>query len=189
MNISTREMAGGLVLVTLVTAALLHLRGDSPDVKAAVAHTETIAAEKHAAIAETVYVAAKADAARERLAAMALHDTVRMRITDTLLVKEVLRRDSLVMVQDAVALADADSAIAAEKATTSAVRKELAIAVQRPRLAFVGEGLYEPIGGVTSGNAAVTVRVAGSFSAIARCSYRVAIGEHARCGVGAQVTL
>ena len=57
-----------------------------------------------------------------------------------------------------------------------------------PRVTSTLTALYEPLTGVPSGSAQLTVRAFGPFSVVARADQRVAIGEKPRVGLGASVT-
>ncbi|MDB4913113.1 MAG: hypothetical protein JWM95_757 [Gemmatimonadetes bacterium] len=189
MPLSSRTIALAVIVVTFTTLALLHFRGDPPSVAAAVAHSETVAAEHHAAVVDTLYLPAKAQAAIARAGYRSARDSALSDLRDTALTKRAFALADTAFIHDTVTLVRADTVMAAERAVSAAVKKELAIAVQRPRLSFTGEGLYEPLAGTPAVSASVALRLVRSLSAIARCDVRLVVGEHPHCYVGGSVTL
>ena len=182
-------IAGGLLLLAFGLSWWLEHRTQPPSVELAVAAKVDTIRVQEAAKAETVYVAAVNDAKQARVSVRTLRDT--LRITDTLEVKAFVARVDTALVKDSVALARADTTIAAEKAVTAAVREELAIALRphpAPRLMTTVAGLYDPMAATPAGSVQMALRVIGSLAIIARADQRFVVGERPRSYLGLSLT-
>lgn len=118
-----------------------------------------------------------------------LRDT--LRITDTLEEKRFIARVDTALVKDSIALAAADTVIAAERAVIGALRTELMLARPRPapRFGVILTGLYDPIARAPLASASAAFRVIGNVSLVAVAFQRVEIGASPRVFFGVSVRL
>ena len=130
------------------------------------------------------------------------------RVRDTLYLNPATHADTvhdIAMLPTFVRAADdalaADSAHQATAATFQHAADSLIVALRTerdlwkgakqftpPRVTSTLTALYEPLTGVPSGSAQLTVRAFGPFSVVARADQRVAIGEKPRLGAGLSLT-
>lgn len=154
------------------------------------ARRQTAEAVAKAARVETLYVAQKAASVSARASVRTLRDTIH--ITDTLEVKRFIARVDTALVKDSMALAAADTVIAAGHAVESGLRAELALAL-RPhptsRLSLVLTGLYDPVAHTPLASASAGFRVIGNVSLVAVAFQRVEIGASPRVFFGVSVRL
>lgn len=174
-----RVWAGLVVLIGATMAVSMVLeRRPAPTTEQAVARAVT--AQK-----ETVYVERKVAAVQSRTVYRTLRDTLLRSITDTQLVKETLRQADTTIVKDSVALAAADSLIAAKD-------RELAIALKphpAPRFRRQVALWYDPLTSTPSASVGASLRIVGEVSLTARVEQRAVFGERPRALVGVTLVL
>ena len=183
-------IVAAIIVLAFAASLLWEHRPPAPSAAMAVAAKVDTITQLIAAKAETVYVAAAASAQGSRASVRTLRDT--LRITDTLEVKAFVARVDTALVKDSVALARADTVIAAEKAVTAAVRTELAIALRphpAPRMGVTLTGLYDPTTSTPLASAAVGFRVISKVSLVAVAFQRVELGQSPHVYFGVSVRM
>lgn len=161
----------------IVFAAYLEHRSPPVSAKMEIAHAATVQAEQVAAKQDTVYLTKKVAAAKAETTYVALHDSVLSHLTDTVLVKETIRHADTVIVEKNVAIAAADSDIAAHKKTEADLHTELSLALERPRLSSSVAALYDPIASTPAVSGSGSFRLFSGLSVGIRGDQRFAPAE------------
>ena len=189
--ISRRTIALAVVaLLALFVFSWWREHRPAPSEAQQIAHQVTAAAVEKEARVETLYVAEKAASVSARASVRTFRDT--LRITDTLEVKRFVARVDTALVKDSLAIAAADTVIAAGHAVEAGLRTELALALRpRPakRLSLVLTGLYDPITHTPLASASAGLRIIGSVSLVGVAFQKVQLGETPRVFFGLSVRL
>jgi len=191
--VTARVWLIAVALVALVMGAswwLEHRTQPATPEMVAAAKRDTVLVHD-AAKAETVYVAGKAAATITRIEYRTIRDSALHNLADTMLTKRAFAKADTAFVHDTVTLVAADTVLERQKAVTSQVREELAIALRphpAPRMTTTITGLWDPLAGVPAGSAQVAARLIGPIALLARIDQRVVAGEKAQFYVGAQYT-
>lgn len=177
MNPRTKIIAGAVALFALLFSVSWWWEHRAPPLttEQAIAHERTAQKVEAAAKVESVYVAVRDSAMAGRVVVQHFRDTLLVRLTDTLRVKEYIARTDTLLRRDSTALAAADQTIHSLHVVIAAKDTELVFARvshPAPRLTMTVAALYDPLAGQPSASGGVALRVIGGLALVARADQR-----------------